>query len=190
MEIVSIISLILDFVLALIAIIVSIVSIKRQTKEQELSNTIQLFEKRLNIYIYLENIFRFSGIIFAKLNIFTPNTTFEQFKNNVRKNKLSEYDLSSVEELLDEQNIIKNQALALFEPKLSKYIIETIELFDDFFNVILELSNSNKQATNLHYLVYKSLIERIHDKEEGGIVSKINDYIILYDIKRKLKYHK
>ena len=51
--VVEIISIILSSVLSLIAVAVSIISINKQTKSQNINATIQLFDKRFEIYNFM-----------------------------------------------------------------------------------------------------------------------------------------
>ena len=183
---VEVFGIILNSILSLIAIIVSVIAIKKQTQEQKLQNTIQLFDKRIQIYTYLTEIFGMSGVVRMHLHLpsIEQNVSFKQFKKGVEQNWINDEQLKILTTMTNMAGTMSTQATALFEKDLAKYIEETIDLFVDFVDVLVDFNCCDKPINKEGYNTFLKLYQHIKDNKKGEIINKINAYLNLTDIKR------
>ena len=86
--IVEIISIVLSSLTAIIAIIISIISINKQTTSQNINATIQLFDKRFEIYLFTIELWYIIGYFEGGLDSSTKNKhTFAEILSYTKKSK-------------------------------------------------------------------------------------------------------
>ena len=80
--IIQIISIILSSILSLIAVGVSIISIKKQTRSQNINASIQLFDKRFEIYNFIVDLWYIVGYFEGCQDLY--KNTKKSYKNVIK----------------------------------------------------------------------------------------------------------
>ncbi len=180
--VVEIISIVLSSVLSLIAVAVSIISINKQTKSQNINATIQLFDKRFEIYNFMTDAWYIVGFFegFKKgLNINDNNNTYNTIIQLVKKCKLSQDILNRIE--LANANSKRYQYMQglLFSGKVRDYLGKFLSNFSIYINGIYFKRITDKEKTEKAYCE----IMKLH-KTQKLDMEELMKFINLSDVKR------
>ena len=178
--IIQLLSIISSSIIAIVAVIVSIISIKRQTKSQMIDANIQLFDKRFEIYLFTIDLWYIFGYFEAALDIKRSKRNYETILSIVNETKLSQEITSKIEYAF--KNIHKYEVMqkCLFSEKISKYLKNLLLCFSFYISGIYNKKCADLKLFNHAYKDIKKLLETQDiDMEE------LKKFICLNDIMRK-----
>ena len=176
----EIISIILSSILSLIAVVISIISIKKQTKSQNINASIQLFDKRFEIYNFVLDIWYIVGY-------------FEGCLDANKKKKHYYKEIISLINVIDLDDDIANKVKyayqncnkylrmqdCLFSGPVSDYLDKLLSNFSTYIHGIYHGLSFGK---NFEEYAYSELL-KLHQTEEID-TNELRQYIDLSDIKR------
>ena len=180
-------SIIINSCLSVIAIVISIITIIRQTKEQKLQNTIQLYDKRSNIFCYLMDVYKMSGYLAGLYGLDDKKPfeePYEKVKVAIHTRKIDRDIYEKILDMRDDADKMSNLTMGLFEKELSSLMCTLMRDFSNFVAVIKKIRGGNTLFSQDHYKVFQRLYKTVITYKVDGFNEKINKYISLVDIKR------
>jgi len=181
----EIVSIIISSCVSVLAITVSIISLNRQTRAQNLQSTIELYDRRIKIYCLLLDIVKMVGYTngHAGLKKDEPNPSAAELFEFIKRVPLPDDVSEKIANLVDDGEHLGIQARGLFKKELGDYIVEVIRCFRKYAGTLKGLKRNYKIKIEDEEN-FKHLYSLIKDKERVGVISEINAYIDLSDIKR------
>ena len=179
-------SIIINSCLSVIAIVISIITIIRQTKEQKLQNTIQLYDRRINVYCYFMDIYKMSGYLAGFYGFKEKDTFSESFavvKEALENKKLDSDIYNKILNMHYESDKMRYLTTTLFEKELSIFMCSLMKSFSDYVFIIRLIREKNRKFTEKNYDVFVNLYLRFKAAAES-FKERINKYISLVDVKR------
>lgn len=177
---IEIINIILSSILSLIAIIISIVSINKQTKSQNINSTIALFDKRFDIYNFVIELWYIVGYFEGAQDL--KQDTKHTYKKII--SLINHIDLSN--EIKDEiktayitSNKYSSMTKCLFSGEIEEYLNKLISSFTIYINGIYHKKSIDPQREEQAYNQIINLY-----KTEDIDIDKLRQFIDLSDIKR------
>ena len=183
----ELVSIIINSSLSLIAIVISILTIIKQTNEQKVQNTIQLYDRRINVFSYFMDIYTFSGYLagyygFDKDKPF--NEVYEKVKFAIENKKLDDEIYQKIINMRYEADKMRYLTQTLFEKELSDFICKLILDFSNYVLVLELVLDKKREFTKNNYNTFRNLYVTVRSGIVDGFNEKINKYISLVDIKR------
>lgn len=178
------VSICVNACLSAIAIIVSIIAIRNQTKEQKLQNAIQLFDKRVEIFSYIMEIFKMANVVYKDYK-FPENInrlSYEQFCKIMSKKQVSNAQIDMLIDISDKGDLLRPKALGLLDKELGDFVVDAIDLYSDFVDTIVAINGFNKRITRKHYLTLKRMFFHIN---KARVMEQFDKYLNLRDVCRK-----
>ena len=167
-------------ILSVIAILISIISIRQQTKSQDTNACIQLYDKRFEIFLYILELWYIVGFFEGAI---VKNKKEKKYQSvlDINLGLRPEYDISKRIEV-SHNNAFKFKAMykSLYSGNVGLYIGE---LLSAYYKFIVGIYERDKIATSEQEKAYAKLME-LKDTQDSGI-EEINDYLMLSDVKRK-----
>lgn len=178
--ILEIVSIILSSLLSLIAVTVSIVSIKRQIKSQNINSTISLFDKRFEIYNFVNEAWFVIGYFNGALNFFTNKSYhFKDILKIVKSTSLSKDIDANIKKLYINSKKFENMQELLFSGGISEYLNTFLSNFSIYINCIYKKESLDKKDEEN---AYQELMDLLETKELD--MKELKKFLSLSDIKR------
>ena len=170
---------IVSIVVSLAAVVVAVISINKQRQSQNINATIQLFDKRFEIYNFVLDIWfivgYFEGALVANKKKHKYCNIIEIVKNKGLKGDIAkrvEYAYINAKKYLRMQE-------CLFEGKISEYLYELLSNFETYiFGIHLGMSI----GADVEEPAYQNLLNL--RKTEKLDVEEMRQYLDLSDVKR------
>lgn len=177
---IEIISIILSSTLSLIAIIISIISINKQTKSQNINSTIALFDKRFDIYNFVIELWYIVGYFEGGQDL-KPNTkhTYQEIISFINHIDLSDEMKEKIKIAYIKSNKYSSMTKCLFSGKVEEYLNKLISSFTTYINGIYHKKSIDQQREEQAYQQIINLYET-----ENIDMDKLRQFIDLSDIKR------
>ena len=166
--------------LSLIAVSVSIISIKKQTKSQNINASIQLFDKRFEIYNFIVDLWYIVGYFEGCQDIYI--NTKKSYKNvikYIKENNLTKDISKKVEYAYLNSKKYLRMHPCLFSGKVSHYLEKLLSNFTIYIYGIYHKTSLDK---NLEEQAYQELFN-LYETEDIDM-KELRKYIDLSDIKR------
>lgn len=182
---IEIISIILSSLTAIIAIVISIISIKQQTKSQNINATIQLFDKRFEIYLFTIELWYIIGYFEGGLDSCTKNEhTFAEILSYTKNVNLNNDISNKINTAYEKSQKYKILHRCLFDGPTEQYLEILISAFSTYITAIhngRSIDSKNEEKD------YKTILTLIKSKDFD--MQNLKQYINLSDIKRlDIKY--
>ena len=134
--IIQLVSIICSSIIAIVAVVVSIISIKRQTKSQMIDANIQLFDKRFEIYLFAIDLWYIFGYFESCLDLKKCKHNYKNILSIVNEKEPSKEVFSKIHFAF--KNIHKYEVMqkCLFSEKISKYLEELLINFSFYISGI------------------------------------------------------
>lgn len=170
------ISIILSSITAIIAIIISIISINKQTKSQNINATIQLFDKRFEIYNYVLDMWFVIGYFDGKMKALNLPYKYE---NIIKLSKLTDPIIEDkINDCYTKCEKFAHLYKPLFSGKSFEYLKRVLPLFKEYIKGVY-----HKQIfKNDSEIVYQEIKEILKMKNFG--MDDLQNFIDLSDVKR------
>lgn len=178
--VVEIVSIVLSSLLSLIAVIISVVSIKKQTRSQNINSNIQLFDKRFQIYNFVNEAWFVVGYFDGALNFFgNKKHKFEDIMKLVKTTNLVKDIEPKINKLYANSKYYENMQELLFSGKPSEYLNSFLSAFSIYIDRIYskESLDNNEEET-----AYQKLIRLLDSKDFD--MEELRKFLDLSDIKR------
>lgn len=159
---IQVISIVCSSVIAVVAVIVSIISIKRQTKSQMIDANIQLFDKRFEIYLFTIDLWYIIGYLEAGLDILRKKRTYKNILKSVNKLKFSEEVLKKIEKAYQNSHKYEIMQKCLFSGSVSDYLNQLLSNFTIYINGIY---HKNSVFEEYEETAYQNLLELYRTQE-------------------------
>lgn len=177
---IQIINIISSSILSLIAIIISIISINKQTKSQNINSTIALFDKRFDIYNFVIELWYIVGYFEGGQDLKqTPKHTYQEIISLINHIELSSEIRDKIKTAYIKSNKYSSMTKCLFSGEIEEYLTKLISSFSIYINGIYHNKSIDPQREE-H--AYKQII-KLHETENIDI-DKLRQFIDLSDIKR------
>ncbi len=176
----DIISIILSSILAVVAIFISISSLNRQTKSQKQNATIQLFDKRFEIYLFVVELWQIVGYFCGDINLDENKTySYKEVLALSKSIKINENMQNKINFAYCNSNKYYYMQKCLFEGNVQKYLDDILSSFTIYITGIYFKNSMDKEFEQPAYDKIISLYKtKTFDLEE------LRQYIYLADIKR------
>ena len=176
----EILSIVLSSVLSLIAVIVSIVSIRRQTHSQNVTAAIQLFDKRFEIYNFVIDAWFIIGYFEGGLDLKNgENHYYNQIVEFCGQVELSQDIRNRIKVAYENVDRFKRMQSLLFSGDVSDYLKKFLSAFSIYISGIHHKRTLEK---NLAEETYRCILE-MYDTEEIDM-KQLKEFIDLSDVKR------
>jgi len=178
--IVEILSIILSSVLSLIAVIISIISINKQTKSQNINASIQLFDKRFEIYNFVLDLWYIIGYFEASQDIRKKKKhNYKQIIDFVRNVNLTKDISNKIKLAYQNADRYLRMQSCLFSGKVGNYLQK---LLSSFYFYIYGIYHKVSLDKTREELAYKEIFDLY--KTEDIDMKELKQYVGLSDIKR------
>lgn len=176
----EIISIILSSSLSLIAVIISIISIKKQTKSQNIEASIQLFDKRFEIYNFVLDLWYIVGYFEGFQDIKSKkNHYYNELVTLIKKTDLKNDIANNVEYAYLNSKKFERMQSCLFSGKISEYLKKLLSNFSIYIHGIYHRCSLGNDISET---AYKEIL-KLHETEDIDM-EELQQYIDLSDIKR------
>ncbi len=177
---VQIVSIVLSSLTAIIAIIISIISIDKQTKSQNINATIQLFDKRFEIYLFTIELWYIIGYFEGGLDNSSKNKhTYAEILSYTRKVNLNNDIRNKIDIAYEKSQKYKVLHKCLFEGSAEEYLERLISAFSTYITGIYYGKSIDSENEEKNYQTILKLI-----KSKDFDMQNLRQYIDLSDIKR------
>ncbi|MBE7074799.1 MAG: hypothetical protein E7376_02335 [Clostridiales bacterium] len=177
--VVEIVSIVLSCLTSVVAIVVSIVSIRQQTKSQNINASIQLFDKRFEIYKFTCDLWYIVGYLEAGLNINNKKHNFSEIIELVNEIEFTSEFKNRIENAYVNSRKYEIMQECLFAGKVQDYLKNLLSAFSIYINGVYHKASIDKEFENK---AYKKLFNLY--KKQSIDMKELKDYINLSDIKR------
>ena len=178
--VVEIISIILSSVLSTIAVVVSIISINKQTKSQNINATIQLFDKRFEIYNFMIDAWYIVGYFEGGLDkAKIQKHCYAEIISFVNHVDLTPDIISRIQTAYINCNKYERMQELLFSGQVANYLDKFLSNFSTYISGIYHKRIVDKKTTEKAYIE----IIKLH-KTQNLDMEELMKFINLSDIKR------
>ena len=178
--IVEILSVILSSVLSTIAVVVSIISINKQTKSQNINATIQLFDKRFEIYNFMTDAWYIVGYFEGGLDgAKIQKHCYAKIISLINHVNLTPDIINRIQIAYINCNKYKRMQKLLFSGQVANYLDKFLSNFSIYISGIYHKRIVDKKTTEKAY----SEIIKLH-KTQNLDMEELMKFINLSDIKR------
>lgn len=176
----QIISIVLSSVLSFVAVIISIISIRRQTRSQNISAAIELFDKRFEIYNFVIDAWFIIGYFEGGLDLMkTKKRKYNKIMEFCNQVELSEDMNNRIKEAYQNCDKFLRVQKLLFVGEVSDYLEKFLSAFSVYINGIY---HKRPLEETLAEETYKRILEMIDN--EAIDMRALKEYVDLSDVKR------
>ena len=175
----NIISIVLSSTLSLIAVVISVIAIKKQTKSQNINANIQLFDKRYQIHQYVYDMWVVVGYFESLLDNANYKHTYVNIIKLLQSAELSNEIKEKINNAYENSEKYEMMSGLLFSGRSAEYLKEILPLFTIYINGIHHKYCLFEKISNDAY----KQIFAIYKTENFGM-NDLNQFLDLSDVKR------